>query len=90
MTCLYLLNEKKYIPFSSKDDLGINHFWFVNMETNVRYDLTGSQYSDSELQKLYDCGKPTKYYGFQQRPTLRFLKLIQKIQPNSVFYEKEV
>lgn len=89
MTCLYLLNNKRYIPFSSKDNMGVAHFWFVDVEKNVKYDPTGSQYTMQELQTIYKSGKPTIYYGWGQRPATRFLNLIQKIQPNSVRYKKE-
>ena len=90
MTCLYLLNQRKYIPFSCGDDLGINHFWFVDTETNVRYDPTGLQYNDTELYRMYKLGKPTRYYGFQQRPAARFLNLIQTIQSNAVRYKTDI
>ena len=90
MVSLYLLNQRKYIPFSCKDDFGINHFWFVDTETNVRYDLTAKQYNDTELYRMYKLGKPTIYYGWGQRPAARFLKLIDTIQPNAIRYKKKI
>ena len=90
MTCLYLLNDDRFVPHTSVDEDGINHWWFVDTKSDFRYDLTSSQYDTSQLNQLYQSGKPTTYYGWGQRPATRFLNLIQKIQPYSKRYKKEV
>ena len=90
MTSLYLLNEKKYLPFTGKDDLDITHWWFIDTDTNILYDPTSSQYTSKELRAIYKTGRPTIYYGWGQRPAARFLKLIDNIQPNAIRYERKI
>ena len=86
MTSLYLLNDDRFVPFSCEDQIGIRHWWFVDVVENKTFDLTGTQYNAEELEKLHRSGKPTPYYGWGQRPATRFLDLMSSIQPTAVRY----
>lgn len=90
MTCLYLLNDDRFVPHSSVDEDGIRHWWFVDTNVDFRYDLTSSQYNKDQLDRLYASARPTIYYGWGQRPATRFLDLLQKTQPSSKRYRKQV
>ena len=89
MTALYLLNDERFVPFSCEDQIGIRHWWFVDVVENTTFDLTGTQYNAEELENLHRSGKPTPYYGWGQRPATRFLDLITSIQPTAVRYVTE-
>ena len=86
MTALYLLADERFVPFSCKDQVGIRHWWFVDIDDNETFDPTGTQYNKRELENLHRSGKPTPYYGWGQRPATRFLDLISGIQPTAVRY----
>jgi transposase len=86
MTALYLLDDERFVPFSCKDQVGIRHWWFVDIDDNETFDPTGTQYNKRELENLHRSGKPTPYYGWGQRPATRFLDLISGIQPTAVRY----
>ena len=59
------------------------------MDTGERYDPTSEQYSESELEFVYESGKPNRLYGFDGRPQKRFLTLISMTQPDSHLYKTE-
>lgn len=83
---LYLMDTEVLHPISGTDAERENHWWLQDMETGERYDPTSDQYSQSELEFVYDTGKPKRLYSFKGRPQKRFLDLISKIQPDATRY----
>lgn len=73
----YLMNTNKLVPMSGKDYRGDFHWWLQN-EKRV-YDITAEQYYTVEKLPPYHNGKPTKWYGWKQRPHQRTLDLIIRV-----------
>ena len=90
MCCLYLLNDNRYVPWAAVDTDDIRHWWFTDIETSVVFDVTANQYTQVELESLYENGKPTPYYGWGQRPATRFLDLLTTVQPTTVRFKSDV
>ena len=82
---LYLMNTDKLESVRGEDYSGEGHYWLRDIDTKKIYDLTLEQFSTSEeLEDIYASGKSKVYYGYNEMPASRFLKLIQKVQPESI------
>lgn len=73
----YLMNTDKLVPFCGKDYRDDYHWWLQNGEWI--YDVTAEQYYTVGKLPPYHNGKPTKWYGWKQRPHQRTLDLITRI-----------
>ena len=81
---LYLMDTEILEPMRGEDTEGASHWWLRDKLTQEKYDLTSDQFATNiELERIYETGKPTGYYGSGEMPDSRFFDLIQKIQPNS-------
>ena len=83
---LFLIDTEALNPMSGTDPDGEHHWWLEDLESGRRYDPTSDQYSSSELDFVYDSGKPKRLYSFQGRPQKRFLDLISRVQPDAMRY----
>lgn len=72
------------VPYSGKDSLGNTHWWLQDGEAII--DVTGKQYDKIDCDPPYEVGKPSKWYGWKNRPHKRSMKLMKEVQPNSRLY----
>ena len=47
MTALYLLDDERFVPFSCKDQVGIRHWWFVDLISGIQ--PTAERYSTKTI-----------------------------------------
>jgi hypothetical protein len=80
----YFLNCDILTPYSGKDSLGNTHWWLQDGETII--DVTAAQYDKIDCDPPYEVGKPSKWYGWKNRPHKRTLKLMNEVQPTSRLY----
>ena len=73
----YLMNTDKLVPMSGKDYRDDYHWWLQN-EDKI-YDVTAEQYYSVGKLPPYENGKPSKWYGWKQRPHQRSLDLMIKV-----------
>lgn len=73
----YLMNTDQLVPMCGKDYRGDYHWWLQNGQRI--YDVTAEQYYTVGKLPPYHNGKPTKWYGWKQRPHQRTLDLIIRI-----------
>lgn len=73
----YLMNTDKLIPMCGKDYRDDYHWWLQDGEKI--YDVTAEQYYTVGKLPPYHNGKPSKWYGWQQRPHQRSLDLIVRV-----------
>jgi hypothetical protein len=73
----YLMNTDKLVPMSATDYRNDKHWWLQDGEKI--YDITSDQYYSVGKEPPHDSGKPTKWYGWKQRPHQRSLKLIMSV-----------
>lgn len=73
----YLMNTDKLIPMSGKDYRDDYHWWLQDEERV--YDPTADQYYTVGKLPPYHQGKPSRWYGYQQRPHQRSLDLIVRV-----------
>jgi hypothetical protein len=71
------MNTDKLVPMSGKDYRDEYHWWLQDGE-NV-YDLTAEQYYTVGKLPPYHNGKPSKWYGWGQRPHQRSLDLMIRV-----------
>lgn len=84
---LYFLDTGALVPFRGVDPSGEGHWWLADQNNGRRYDITGSQYTDSERVQVYGTGRPKGYYGRGQAPAARVFRLMRRVQPESVLFE---
>lgn len=84
----YLMDTDVLIPMSGKDYRNDYHWWLQN--DNRIYDVTAEQYYNVEKLPPYHCGKPSKWYGWKQRPHQRTLDLIIKVLGSDNVTDEEV
>lgn len=80
----YLLDCDVLVPMSGKDELGNIHWWLQDGEAII--DVTGKQYDKIDCDPPYKVGKPSKWYGWKQRPHKRSMTLIKRVQPKARLY----
>ena len=73
----YLIDTDQLVPMSGKDYRGDYHWWL--QDGNKIYDLTAEQYYSVGQLPPYENGKPSKWYGYYQRPHQRSLNLIIRV-----------
>lgn len=73
----YLIDTDLLIPMCGVDYRNDYHWWLQN--ENKIYDLTAEQYYSVGKLPPYEKGKPTKWYGWKQRPHQRTLDLIIRV-----------
>jgi len=73
----YLIDTDLLIPMCGIDYRNDYHWWLQN--ENKIYDLTAEQYYSVGKLPPYEKGKPTKWYGWKQRPHQRTLDLIIRV-----------
>ena len=73
----YLMNTDKLIAMSAKDYREDYHWWLQDGEKI--YDVTAEQYYTVGKLPPYHKGKPSKWYGWGQRPHQRSLDLIVRV-----------
>lgn len=56
------------------------------MNSGMRFDITSDQFTESELEFVYQSGKPRRMYAHYGKPQSRFLDLMQRVQPTSTRY----
>jgi len=74
-------------PFSGKDSLGNTHWWLQDDEAII--DVTAAQYDKIDCDPPYEVGKPSKWYGWKNRPHKRTMKLMLDVQPTSRLYKTD-
>jgi hypothetical protein len=79
----FLLNTKSLEKYSGIDYRGEHHWWLQDIKDGSIIDVTAEQYFKVNKQPPYDKGKIKSWYGWKQRPHMRSLKLILKLQPKS-------
>ena len=73
----YLMNTDLLVPMCGKDYRNDYHWWLQDEEKI--YDVTAEQYYSVGKLPPYHSGKPTKWYGWKQRPHQRSLDLIVRV-----------
>lgn len=73
----YLMNTIDLTPMCGKDYRGDYHWWLQNGDRI--YDITAEQYYCVGKLPPYENGKPSKWYGWKQRPHQRSLDLITRV-----------
>lgn len=73
----YLMNTNELVPMCGKDYRNDYHWWLQNGDKI--YDVTAEQYYSVGKLPPYENGKPTKWYGWKQRPHQRSLDLIVRV-----------
>lgn len=73
----YLMNTDLLVPMCGKDYRNDYHWWLQDEEKI--YDVTAEQYYSVGKLPPYHNGKPTKWYGWKQRPHQRSLDLIVRV-----------
>ena len=73
----YLMDTDVLVPMSAKDYRGDYHWWLQSGDKI--YDVTAAQYYSVGQLPPYETGKPSKWYGWGQRPHQRSLDLIVKV-----------
>jgi hypothetical protein len=73
----YLMNTDLLVPMCGKDYRNDYHWWLQDEEKI--YDITAEQYYSVGKLPPYHNGKPTKWYGWKQRPHQRSLDLIVRV-----------
>jgi hypothetical protein len=84
----YLMDTDKLIPMSAKDYRGEPHWWLQDGEKI--YDLTAEQYYSIGKVPPYQDGKPTKWYGWKERPHQRSFNLVVRVLGDRVTDEELV
>ncbi len=74
---LYYLLDEKLTPYSATDDNGQIHWWL--QDGDIVVDPTAEQYDLQKIPPPYDKGKPTKWYGFKNRPHKKSLELVELV-----------
>jgi len=73
----YLMDTDCLVPMCGKDYREDYHWWLQN--DDKIYDITAEQYYSVSKLPPYQNGKPTKWYGWKQRPHQRTLDLIIRV-----------
>lgn len=73
----YLMNTDQLIPMCGKDYRDDYHWWLQNGKRI--YDITAEQYYSVGKLPPYENGKPSKWYGWKQRPHQRSLDLMIRV-----------
>ena len=73
----YLMNTDLLVPMCGKDYRNDYHWWLQDREKI--YDVTAEQYYSVGKLPPYHKGKPTKWYGWKQRPHQRSLDLMVRV-----------
>lgn len=73
----YLMNTNELVSMCGKDYRNDYHWWLQNGDKI--YDVTAEQYYSVGKLPPYENGKPTKWYGWKQRPHQRSLDLIVRV-----------
>lgn len=73
----YLMDTDELTPMAGVDYREDYHWWLQKDE--LIYDLTAEQYYSVGKLPPYHNGKPTKWYGWKQRPHQRTLDLIIRV-----------
>ena len=82
------MDTDKLVSMSGMDKLGNIHWWLQEGDTII--DVTRGQYDLMPCDPPYDNGKPTKWYGWKNRPHKRSMTLMQKIQKDSCLYLEDI
>jgi len=82
----YLMDTDSLVPMSGKDYRGEYHWWLQDGERI--YDLTAEQYYSIGQLPPYHNGKPSKWYGWKERPHQRSLNLIVRVLKDRVTDEQ--
>ena len=77
----YLLDTDALDIMCGTDWRDDKHWWLRDRETGYEVDMTSDQYYSIGKEPPYDNGKVSKWYGWKNRPHMRSLKLIKKMQP---------
>ncbi len=77
----YLLDTDTLDIMCGTDWRDDKHWWLRDRETGYEVDMTSDQYYSIGKEPPYDNGKVSKWYGWKNRPHMRSLKLIKKMQP---------
>ena len=88
-TLLYFLDTDALVPFRGADAGGEGHWWLADRNDGRRYDITGYQYTKAERDGVYASGRPRGYYGRGEAPAARFLRLMNRVQPDSELFETD-
>jgi hypothetical protein len=73
----YLMNTNELVPMCGRDYRNDYHWWLQNGDKI--YDVTAEQYYSVGKLPPYENGKPTKWYGWKQRPHQRSLDLMIRV-----------
>jgi hypothetical protein len=73
----YLMDTDCLVPMCGKDYRGDYHWWL--QDEDKIYDVTAGQYYSVGKLPPYENGKPTKWYGWKQRPHQRSLDLMVRV-----------
>jgi len=73
----YLMDTNSLIPYSGVDYRDEKHWWL--QDGDVIYDCTDDQYWVKSKWPPYDTGKPSKWYGWKQRPQQLTFDLMVKV-----------
>ena len=76
----YLFDTDKLVPYSAIDDRGEPHWWLQYEDQII--DITADQFKVRGVNPPYKKGKPSKWYGWRNRPHKKSLKLIEKVIKN--------
>jgi hypothetical protein len=76
-TLFYLMDTDALVPMCGTDYRNDKHWWLQNGDKI--YDLTAEQYYTVGKLPPYHNGKPSKWYGWKQRPHQRSLDLIVRV-----------
>ena len=68
------------------DPDGENHWRLEEVISGMRFDTTSDQFTESELEFVYQSGKPKRLYAHCGKPQSRFLDLMQRVQPDAIRY----
>jgi hypothetical protein len=82
----YLMDTDSLVPMSGKDYRDEYHWWLQDGERI--YDLTAEQYYSVGQLPPYHNGKPSKWYGWKERPHQRSLNLIVRVLKDRVTDEQ--
>jgi len=82
----YLMDTDSLVPMSGKDYRDEYHWWLQDGEKI--YDLTAEQYYSVGQLPPYHNGKPSKWYGWKERPHQRSLTLIVRVLKDRVTDEQ--
>ena len=76
----YLFDTDKLVSYSAIDDRGEPHWWLQYEDQII--DITADQFKVRGVNPPYEKGKPSKWYGWRNRPHKKSLKLIEKVIKN--------